>query len=178
MTSTRHTWLAALICCWALSGCLLEPFSGSEVVLELGTASLAASDIASDDNEHYALYAVMVETESLVLIDRFYIDDQLDARSYPDGALLGVANRPSGGLPEGGINLKSEADLADAVGVLLSIERNGETDPAPDAVVARGELEELNRSVLSGDLEGGVPRLDGGTAALVNSRVAIIIQEP
>ncbi|MEL6180802.1 MAG: hypothetical protein AAFS10_17705, partial [Myxococcota bacterium] len=171
-------WLCVGMVCWVCSSCFLEPFTGSEVVLEVGTASLAAGDIANRSDEHYALYTVMDESGSLIQVEEFTIDAQLNALSYPEGEAIGVANRPAPtGQPEGGITIRSEANLSRAVGVLLSIERNDDTDPAPDTVVGRGELMPGNRSVLFGVIEGSVPRVGGGESELVNSRVAIILDE-
>ena len=161
-------------------GCIVDPFSGSEVVLELGTANLTPGDIVNRPNQHYELFAVM-DGGGLVSIAKFSINKELLALSYPDGdsdsPIGNATSLSSTGLPQSGIFLTTEANLENATGVLLSIETNGETDLAPERVVGEAEVFETNRSVLSGNLEGSVPKLGGGASALVDSRVAIILTE-
>jgi hypothetical protein len=173
---TRPLLLCALL---ALCACLPDPFRGSQVVLELGTANPA--DLTNRPTQHYELFALL--NGGLVPIGAFVVDEALVARAFTGLPLdqeekLGVANRPSpDGLPQSGIELVTEANLADAQEILLTLEDNGDTDPTPARVVARATLAPNRRSVLFGDLQGEVPILGGRTVPLVQSRVAVVLGE-
>ena len=173
----RTTLMAALLLAStaSLGGCLADPFRGSDVVMELGTQS--AGDLVNRSTQHYELFAVI--NEGLVSIGKFTIDRQLDARAFPTGEKLGVANRLSpDGLQQSGIGFTTRINLADASELLLSIEENGETDPSIDGpIVGRALLESGRRSVLVGTVTGEVPVITGGTAPLVDSRVAVVLNE-
>jgi hypothetical protein len=170
--------LCALLC--GLVACLPNPYRGSQVVLELGTFN--QSDVANRDTEHYEVFALI--NGGLVRVGAFFIDEALVARAFTglpaaQEEKLGVANRASpDGLPQGGIELVTQASLGDAQEILLTLEDNGDSDPAPsERVVGRALLDGQRRSVLFGALEGEVPVLGGGVAPLVNSRVAVVLGE-
>ena len=160
---------------FGLFGCLSDPFRGSEVVLELGTQN--AGDIANLSTQHYEAFAEI--NGGLVSIGKFTIDQTLEARSFPNGEKLGVANRLSpDGLPQSGIFFVTPVNLADATDLLISIEDNGETDPSPNGtIVGRAPLAEGRRSVLVGLVTGAVPVITGGEVPLVESRVAVVLNE-
>lgn len=167
--------LGALALVASSPACLLEPYEGSEVIVELGSGALSAGDIANRRGQHYEVFAV--EDDGLISIGKFTVSTELDALSYPDEQKIGVANSLGSGLPQSGIVLNTKANLSEAVAVILSIEEDGETTLAPGRVVARAELAETNRSVLSGDLIGAVPVIGGGERELVDSRVAIVLSQ-
>lgn len=167
--------LAALALAASSSACLLEPYEGAEVIVELGSGALSAGDIANRRGQHYELFAV--EDDGLISIGKFTVSAELDALSYPDAQKIGVASSLGSGLPQSGIVLNTQANLSDARAVILSIEQDGETTPTPARVVARAELAETNRSVLSGDLIGAVPVIGGGERELVDSRVAVVLAQ-
>ncbi len=166
---------AALAALALLPACLSEPFRGSDVVLELGTQN--AGDIASRSDGHYELFAVI--NEGLVSVGRFTVNRQLDALAVPTGEKIGVANRLSpDGLLQSGIVFVTPANLADADELLLSIEPNGETDPGLNGlIVGRAPLVSGRRSVLVGAVTGAVPALTGGAVPLVDSHVAVVLNE-
>lgn len=158
-----------------LPGCVLEPYTGSEVILELGTGSANSGDIANRPAEHYEVFVEL--HGGLVSVGKFRIDENLNAVSFPSGDKIGVANQLGEGLPESGIRFRSDANLEDAVRVLITIEQNGETDLAPsERIIARTLLGPGPRSALVGDLEGEVPTVLG-TAPLVDSRIAILLTD-
>ncbi len=175
MGAARVLLLLAAFWAVGLGGCLPDPFRGSEVVLELGTQN--SGDLINRSTEHYELFVVI--NDGLISIGRFTINQQLDALDFPSGEKIGVATRlPAEGLPQSGIFFTTEANLAGATEVLISIEENGETDPSPGSViVGRGQLNDGQRSVLVGFVEGEVPTLAGGNVPLVDSRVAVVLGE-
>ena len=160
--------------------CLPDPFRGSQVVLELGTQN--QTDVANRPTEHYELFALI--NGGLVQVGAFVIDETLVAYTFTGQPLaeeekIGVATRSSpDGLPQGGIEITTEANLADAEAILLTLEANGDTDPTPsEKVVGRAALSPTRRSVLFGELEGEVPVLGGRFVPLVESRVAVVLGE-
>lgn len=178
MRSVAAILALCLIC--ALPGCLPDPYRGSQVVLELGTFN--QSDVTNRATEHYEVFALV--NGGLVRVGSFFVDEALVARSFTglppeQEEKLGVANRSSpDGLPQGGIELVTEASLGDAEEILLTLEDNGDSDPAPsERVVGRAVLDGARRSVLFGDLEGELPVLGGRSVPLVNSRVAVVLGE-
>jgi len=176
-TTRAATALAVLATLTALllSGCLLEPFTGAEVILELGTSSANSGDIANRPAEHYELFAEI--HGGLVSVGKFRIDENLNAVAFPSGEKIGAANQLGEGLPESGIRFRTEVNLEDAEQVLITIEDNGETDLAPsERIIGRSVLLPGPRSALVGDIEGEVPTVLG-KAPLVSSRVAILLTD-
>lgn len=159
----------------ALQGCLSDPFSGGEVVLELGTRN--ENDIANQEGQHYEVFAVV--GRGTIKVGSFFVDETLVAYAFPGGEKVGVANRqPADGLPQSGIFLVTEANLAGAEQVVVSIAEDDDPRQSPGGfVVARGALDGERRSVLYGDLEGYVPVLGGGRVPLSRSRVALVLGE-
>lgn len=166
---------AALLLLFAAPACFAEPFTGSEIVMELGTSPAQAADIANAPDEHYELFFEL--NGGLVSGGKLRIEPNLDAVSFPEGEPLGVANQLGASLPESGITLRSATNLEDATAVFLSIEANGETDLAPsERIIGRGEVVVGRRSTLRADLAGEVPTLLG-PSPLVNSRLTILLTD-
>ena len=175
LTRTALGRLAALATLALGPACLPDPFRGSEVVLELGTAN--ANDLQSRATQHYELFAQI--NGGLVSLGSFKVTETLEVLDFPSNEKLGVANRPSAdGLPQRGFSLVTPANLADADALLLSVEADGETDPTPsDLIVGRCELAPGRRSTLACDFEGEVITLASVPVPLVDSRATVVLGE-
>jgi hypothetical protein len=160
----------------ALSSCLLEPFTGSDVILEFGTGTFNSGDVVNRSTQHYELFATL--NDGVVSVGKFTIDERLDAFEVPSGERIGAASHQGSSLPVSGIEFHTEVQLQDAEQILVSIEDNGDTDYSPNGpIVGRATLEVGDDGHPRGVLVGDVPTLAGSRAPLVESQVTILVSE-
>ena len=168
-------FLLAIACSGA---CLADPFTGSQVTVDLlaGVAPSSSVRLPDGANSHYELWVAFGD-EGVVSIGKFVVTGELTVVSYPD-----VENRIGSvtGAEDGrrsGVRWVSEYRLDRATTAFVTLEPNGETDIAPSRVtIMDGDLAEDGPGTLRGQMEGEYTNFLGETLNPV-VRITIIIAE-